>query len=266
MKIKQHLENLPGELTAQPRFFPLKDGATLRECKAPVSKGWQLPENEALPGEGANKGRALGFNIVGHNGGADYLVFDFDHVLSDGLFVSRQAETAYREMMAAIGDTFVEVSASKTGLHVLVKPTAGKFETITNSGEKILYFLDSGKTKKDKDCPKLETFYKSNGRFFILTGDCYECNPQTPIASGAAVDDFVSKHLERLDSIAAANTPKVETPKAATTSIPSSVPITTTDYDEARAMAMLEYINPTEYADWTAVGAALKQMGAPMSV
>ena len=135
MKIKQHLENLPGELTAQPRFFPLKDGATLRECKAPVSKGWQLPENEALPGEGRNKGRALGFNIVGHNGGEDYLIFDFDHVLDNGQFVCQQAASTFREMMAAIGETFCEVSASKTGLHVLVKPTAGRFETITNSGE-----------------------------------------------------------------------------------------------------------------------------------
>ena len=250
---RQHLENLPDELLNQPRFFRVgrdvnKKGTKIFDQKAPVDK-WNNPDNQKRYDElqFTDKRQMAGFDIVGHGKAADYLILDFDHVLDDaGNFCSSDAEKWYN-LILSFADTFVEKSVSGRGLHMIYSPSDGEFPTIVNTSESN-GVLDFG------DGAKIEVFYKPEGRYFLLTGDVYDCAPKTPIATDCAAVTAL------IQEIAGRNAKKDFSDETA----PNDDAKNATDIANARDM--LSYINcvTCTYTEWLHVGMILKTTGNPI--
>ena len=252
--VSQQLKALPAELLAQPRFFELYG---MKKTDTP--KGWSNPDNQRLFSE-LNPNRLLGFDTCGHDRADDYLVIDFDNVLDDdGEFVSAEAEDWYNAIKLKFGDCYCELSISKHGLHFIGKPTVGKFDAISNGKSGVLLF------DKDNDV-KIELFYKNKARYFLWTGNCYECDAQSPIPQGAIVDEIFQ---DLLDAIAKQNhveeTPKQPAKKHGTEKTAADLG---NDYDLFRADIMLDIINPADLpdGDWLAVNSACRNIGVPYHV
>lgn len=260
--IRQCLSNLPAELLAQPRFFELYG---MKKTDTP--KGWSNPDKQRLFSE-LNPNRLLGFDTCGHDRAEDYLVIDFDHCLNDaGNFVSEDVKEWYFAIKRKFGGCYCELSISKHGLHFIGKPTKGKFQAISNGKSGVLLF------DKANDV-KIELFYKTKARYFLFTGNCYECDAQAPIPQGAVVDEIFQ---DLLDAIAKQNhvaeTPNTHNPlsprqPARKQETEKTAADLGNDYDLFRADLMLDAINPADLpdSDWLAVNSACKNIGVPYHV
>ena len=250
--------NLPVELTEQKRFFPVN------EKKVPLIKEWSNPDNQKYYQD--VKGLA-GFDICGHGINDDYLVLDFDHVLTDtGEWVNDYAKSTFEWIMQSV-HSFTELSISRHGLHIILKPTAGKFPTITNSTENTLYFED----KDPKKSPKLEIFYKTGGRYFLFTGNKYLCDSQAPITSGILADNLIELLLS---TIKAKKKTVVENQTGQTDNQNGKSELkngksnsakhytTDSDFEKAKIEKALDFLDPSylSYDDWLNVGKALKSV------
>ncbi|MBR0289516.1 MAG: DUF927 domain-containing protein, partial [Selenomonadaceae bacterium] len=244
--ISQQLDNLPEEILSQPRFFAVKKN------KEPKAKGWSNPKNQKLYSE--IQGLA-GFDTAGHNVAADYLFLDFDHVLNDqGEFVTAVAEECFNRTQNYL-KTYCEISASGHGIHIIAKPTVGKFKKVS-SGENGRIYFDAEKKSF------LEIFYGTGGRYCLFTGNVFRCEPKTPIAHGEPVDG-VFQNL--LDFIAE----RTKKPLKSAQETKETKPISdSADYDLFRAKIMLDAINPADLADsdWFAVISSCKNIGIAYSV
>lgn len=253
----QVLANLPEEIRTQPRFFPVKHD------KKPKQKGWSAPRTQKY--FNAVEGLA-GFDTAGHGKGDDYLFLDFDHVLTDnGEFVTADAEQFFYRIHNQL-KSYCELSASKHGLHIIAKPTEGKFEKISSGKNGRIYF-NTDKTAF------LEIFYKTGGRYCLFTGDVYQCEPNAPITHGQTVDDVFQAILDEI----AKNNPKPQKTKQEPDSGVQEKTQTNnpaddnfwenvsfgTDFDIWRATKMLEVIPVASLSrdDWWHIGAALKNNG-----
>ena len=253
--VTQSLENLPDEILSLPRFFKV------RADKRPLTKGWSNPDNQKLYSEiNGHKG----FDTAGHDKGDDFLFLDFDHVLTDnGEFVTAKAEQLFNRIHARL-KSYCELSASKRGIHIIAKPTAGKFKKISSGKNGRIYF------NEDKTV-FLELFYGTGGRYCYFTGDVYQCAPQAPVTHGEQADGVFQ---ELLDIIADQNkkAPKSTTCAAAqskTTQQQGEEKISqlmATD-DRDRALNMLAVIPVADLSreDWLNVGMALKNNGNSVS-
>lgn len=239
--ISQQLDNLPEEILSQPRFFAVKKN------KEPKAKGWSNPKNQKLYSEIQG---LVGFDTAGHNVAADYLFLDFDHVLNDqGEFVTAVAEECFNRTQNYL-KTYCEISASGHGIHIIAKPTVGKFKKVS-SGENGRIYFDTEKKSF------LEIFYGTGGRYCLFTGNVFRCEPKTPIAHGEPVDgvfqnllDFIAKRTKK--------------PLKSAQETKETKPISdSADYDLFRAKIMLDAINPADLADsdWFAVISSCKQIG-----
>ncbi len=240
----QKLENLPDELLSQPRFFEV--GAD----KVPHVKDWGNPDNQKICSD--VKGLA-GFDTTGHDRAADYALLDFDHVRDDnGQFINPDAQKWF-EICAAVG-TYCEQSISGSGLHLLLKPTKGKFDMYSGGSRGTLYF------DKTIDA-KLEIFHKAAARYCLLTGKVFACEPKTPIVSGEVADDIFQKILDEIASRAPVVKKSARTPEKNFSELGS-------DYDSFRADLMLDAINPADLpdSDWLAVMSACKNIGIPYNI
>ena len=246
------LQNLPSEFLRTSRFFPV--ALTDDGKKIPKISGWQKPENQ-LPLQQVNAAQ-VGFDTCGHDVGDDFLFFDFDHVLNDqGEFVNDKARDCFNAIQQKLGG-YAERSISGTGTHIFAKPSPGKFDTISNGKGGVLYF----------DCEadvKLEVFYKSAGRYCLVTGELFQTDSRD-IASGAVVDEVLA------DILAAIQRQNGDDKKSARQEkVPQQVlHIDTLEYDQFRARRMLDCIVPAdlEDSDWLAVMSACKNIGIDYSV
>ena len=253
---QQQLGYIPEELLEQPRFFELYG-----RNKEDVPKGWSNPSNQKFVGELDENNHLLGFDTCGHGKAADYLLLDFDHVLDgNGNFVNDDAKKCFEICHAALANTYTELSFSETGIHIVAKPTAGKFPPISNGKDGVLWF------DKDTDA-KLELFYQSKARYCLLTGKPFG-RFVNEIASGEDVDRLLEKILEEIKRRQPQPTPAREpvVPKSDKLSQPAQ--IDSSDYDLFRAELMLDAINPADLSDsdWLAVMSACKNIGVPYSV
>lgn len=245
--LKQALENLPQELLALPRFFRVKAN------KVPLMKGWSKPENQKLYSELEGY---KGFDTAGHGVSADYLFLDYDHIFINGEFVNDTAKQHFNRTLELL-QTYCELSASKSGAHIIAKPTADKFGKVASGSNGKIYFTD------DKSA-FLEIFYGSGGRYCLFTGDVYRCEPNAPIAHGERVDALFQ---ELLDTIAAKKSetcvePKAQAePKAQVELIYQSPD--STEYDSWRVNQMVAKIPVADLADteWLSAITALKTLG-----
>lgn len=253
--VKQSLENLPDEILALPRFFKV------RADKRPLTKGWSNPDNQKLYSEiDGHKG----FDTAGHDKGDDFLFLDFDHVLTEnGEFVTTAAKQLFNRIHDKL-NSYCELSASKQGIHIIAKPTTGKFKKISSGKNGRIYF------NEDKTA-FLELFYGTGGRYCYFTGDVYQCAPQAPVTHGEKAD---SVFQGLLDIIADQNK---KDPKSATCA--DTQPKTTQQQGEEkisqfiatdnrdRALNMLAVIPVADLSreDWVNVGMALKNNGNSVS-
>ncbi|MBQ3444337.1 MAG: hypothetical protein IJG33_13955 [Selenomonadaceae bacterium] len=244
-----NLENLPQEILKQPRFFPVT--ITAEGKKLPCIEGWNEPKNQKLYSE--IQGLA-GFDVTGHGVADDYLFFDFDHVLDDnGEFISEEAEDWFTAILVNFNCCYCEKSISGSGIHIFAKPTPNKFSPISNGKNGVLYF------DKANDI-KLEVFYKTKGRYCLMTGNLFECDAQAPIPSGAIVDQTFQDVLNEIQKRLPKDQPK-QSPTPARKK--ESFEELGNDYDLFRAQLMLEAINPADLSDteWLAVNSACKNIG-----
>ena len=254
--IEQNLSNLPLEICRQSRFFPVNHD------KSPKIKGWNKPANQKkydlldLP---------VGFDITNPSPfNPDYLVFDFDHVLDDERkFVSETAQTVY-EQIRAIG-TYCERSQSRRGFHFILNPTPKKFPSM---GPVKLY-LDDRTDLSENQRAKLEVFYKTGGRYFILTGNIVPGSPNIIIKEEPA-DRLIEDILRQIDAQKETKTTSSNNALSSdtkTSTQPSSLD-TKQPTEIERAAEMLSFIDPAQcsYDEWISIGMILKNIGASLEL
>ena len=184
-EFNQQLTNLPEEILTAPRFI------AVNADKTPKFKAWSNPDNQKLCTDITG---IVGFDTCGHNRGEDYLLIDFDHILSaDGNFKNDIARAWYQWIKVQFGgDCYCERSISGDGLHFLALPTAGKFNRITNKDGAGILHLDN----TDPDI-KIELFYKSAARYCLVTGNFFETESRN-IPKGAVVDGVLETLLSQI--------------------------------------------------------------------
>ena len=89
-------------------------------------------------------------------------------------------------------NSYCEKSVSRTGLHILIKPSADKFETLTGTKNAVKFFDE----KRNNDSPKLEIFYNTKGRYVLLTGELFDCNKGAKIPQAKTADDLLQTILD----------------------------------------------------------------------
>lgn len=245
------LENLPVELIRQPRFFPM-----IGIGKTDTPKGWNLPANQ-MTAETAlkcSKVNRVGCDITGKGQRADYLAVDFDNVFdSEGNFVTEEAERWFNYVASA--ETFCERSISGRGLHFLFLPTPNKFEPV-NKGDNGILYLDPNNSKV-----KIELYYRASSKYFLLTGDVYNCEPQTEIVSGEVADNIFQTLLNEIQNRLPKKSRIQHRPDALLADDDS-------EYDLFLAKKILEKLSTVDHKDlsyerWLAVQSACKAIGVP---
>lgn len=222
----QYTDNLPLEIYDAPRFF-------LTRGKIPQYRNWNNPDNQFALGSRTifNNGYNVGFDICGHGKATDYLVLDFDHVLGDtGRFVNSAAQKWYN--LIAQAGTYCEKSISGHGLHFIFNPAHEDFHKMASGSSAR---LDLG----DGAC--IEIFYLPAGRFFLLTGDVYNCAPQTPISTDCDVIYIL------LDEIRKGNPPRKATYRNHNINLD----------DLQKALDTILFDAKFTYFDWRNIGMAL---------
>lgn len=239
----QQLENLPEELFSSKRFFLV--GAD----KIPLVKGWSNPANQHLCTEIQG---LVGFDTCGHDVGDDYLFLDFDHVLDDnGNFTNPLAEKWYNMIHSGFGfltACYCELSVSGHGLHIFLKLTKGKFPAINGGDKGSIYF-----TNDKKNGAKIEVFYQSTGRYCLVTGKVFNCEPKATIPEGDEADDLFQSIIDVLPVSESARTDK-------------DVSIETNSQPEIIKILELMPAEKLVRNDWATVGMILKYEGLSFEV
>ena len=264
--IQQKFENMPVELTEQPRFF--KVGAD----KVPLTKDWSNPSNQIMHHE---INGIAGFDCSGHGLTDDYVFFDFDHILNvDGTFINETAEEFVAWCLDALGG-YCELSVSRTGLHMFAIPSIdyAAFLPSMSGGRKATYYFTD---ERGKDCPKLEIFYRTKGRYCLLTGNLYECDPQTPIITGELADNAIKSILAKIDGqiesekkSQKSDSPTLNLESEQTENFKQERPSSNETFTDAdRAMAMIEKIDVSQLSDgeWLSFMTACKNLNISYSV
>lgn len=198
----QHLQNLPKEILSAKRWIKV---GTAADPKAPTTKAWTLAANQ----EHYNKLRGnVGFVCSVHPDDRaadptreDYLLIDADHVLNaeTGEFVNELAATWCKFLLANLSDSvFCEYSMSRTGLHILARPTPSKFNLAAHDNG-TLYFGKHDTKDEKNSCPKIELFVGSQGRQVVLTGDLYQCTADAQIPAGNRVDEILQTLITQIE-------------------------------------------------------------------
>ncbi|MBR6012360.1 MAG: DUF927 domain-containing protein [Selenomonadaceae bacterium] len=242
-KFKQNLANLPKELLTQPRFFPVKG-------KVPLIEGWNNPENQKLYN---NINGNAGFDTNGHGKAIDYCFLDFDHVLNkDGSFVNDKIADFVNHFQLVFPEAYIEFSKSFTGLHAFLKPTAETFEPMK---PKILHF--------DKEA-KLEIFYRTQGRYCVVTGNKYDNGGEIP--QGSTVDDYLNHilaEIQKQEALTPKNTTKKN--KSVYNGKKFDLPL---EYNRDLAIALLDVIPAEGWSDsdWLSIISSCKNVGVPENI
>lgn len=236
---QKNLQNLPAEMRNAQRFFPVKAD------KSPIIKEWQNPDNQRYRHDVAG---LKGFDVCGHGRGVDYLMIDFDHVLNDaGEFIYPDAEKWFN-FLSNFGETFCERSISGHGLHMFAVPTADKFQKIA-SGQR-------GQIVFDKAVgAKIELFYKPRGRYCLVTGDLFRCEPTATIPHGEVADGMFQQLLNAIAASKPAREPEPKTCQNLSSAAPTG--------NELEIMRdILRVVDPNQldgYTEWMDLGFCAKR-------
>ena len=245
----QSFANFPAEWLIQPRFF------VVNSDKTPASAGnWTLPENESLLTDIHFADNQLAaFNICGSSRAdefnADYLAVDFDNVFDSvtGEWTCLDAKKTYDLLILISGVTYAEKSISGRGLHLFYKPRAGLFPKLTGAKSGIVFSTDV----HIKQAPKMEIYYLMTNKYFIPTGNLFNCTKDTPIS-----DNCAALQLILAGKIKKSKPAQIDKSKDFTF---SELP---PEYDAARCEEFLHLINPADldYISWLSVVTAARQL------
>ena len=239
----QSLDSLPTEIKSLKRFIPVRD-----DKKTPKGSGWQKAENQKFLSDIATIYAA--FFIKG-DGEQNFLVLDFDNVLNDdGSFSNANADEFYRNFRTVFPQNYCEVSASGHGLHIIFRPTIGKFQKIHTS-----FDFDTASNSK------CEVFFDFN-KTCTLTGKLFNCEPNSPIPHGEIADDFILELLKKIEGQNNLNQSKKFKSPVAKDFLLSD------EYETARSLAMLDCIqfSRLDFDDWFSVITSCKNLRIDYSV
>lgn len=162
----QNRDGIPASIAEERRFFELR---SLDKTATPA--GWNTPANWKTLDE-IPEGRPFGF-AAGNN--STLLLVDYDHAIVNGSVVPWILEVIKR--LRRVCSTYYETSMSGTGFHQLVDlgDYADSFATESNGYDSIIVNMpiDEYKAlpKEERDkVPKIEFWYKTEGRYCLLTG------------------------------------------------------------------------------------------------
>ena len=242
-QFKQSLDYLPTEIKSLKRFIPVRD-----DKKTPKGSGWQKAENQKFLSDIATIHAA--FFIKGE-GEQNFIALDFDNVLNDdGTFSNDKAYKFYNSFRTAFPKNYCEVSASGHGLHIIFRPSVGKFQKIHTA-----FDFDTASNSK------CEMFFDFN-KTCTLTGKLFNCEPNSAIPHGEIADDFIIEILKKI-----ANQKDLTQSKKFKSPVSKDF-ILSDEYETARSLAMLDCIqfSKLDFEDWFSVITSCKNLRIDYSV
>ena len=249
---KQNRENLPASILEERRFFQL-----LGKRKDATPKGWNNPDNwkelEDIP-----EGAPFGFSVTNNS---DYLLIDADHVIDDNGEMLPEAQAAIDRIFHH-GDirTYSERSISGHGKHYLLNlgTYADSFSYITNSIDSLILFMPVEKYRalseeEQKATPKIELFYRTGGRYVVLTGD-----NDGDVVEVATDEEAAAVFRECIKLIAECHPNETDQEEEAARPVD--------DATKERIKKALKFIDSDNYDTWVRIGIALRNSGMPFEV
>lgn len=242
-----HYENIPKILTDQPYWLTCKG-------KIPVG-GWKDPTKWLSYSVAVEQAKDNDYNLGFIINKAGIAALDFDNALQKGTntFLNEEMENFYLSLLKDYPELYVERSLSGEGLHIFLKPTPGKFGTITNKADNVWYF------DKDKNI-KLEIFYGSNGRQIIVTGVLFNTGCYVP--ENEEADSLLEKAM--LHTASATNPATVTADDKSLNEVQPSVTTGAAEisgYDRDKAKALLNLIDCSSLSrqDWFTATTVVKK-------
>ncbi len=271
-------KNLPEVIASSARFFRVGSD------KVPHQKEWSKSENQlSLDKLDLWAGECVGFCT---NGTPDFALLDFDHIFNkEGDYVNDTTRLFVEDIKSFFPKAYAEKSISDRGLHIFLLPSK-KFKRAAP------YVVNLG------DGAKLEIFYRTKGRYCLVTGKTLEPeNKEVP--AGECADNFLAIWLKEeettentgnlfaVETTTTVNQSAVETTTASnpltvecadnsarkaenndtftrqvTGVVPTRYDGIDKKYDAARAMRMLKMIEPDKLNDteWLAVMTVCKNL------
>ena len=253
----QNREGIAPELAEDRRFF-----AMLGSGKTNTPAGWNDPgswkELDEIPED-----RTFGFALCG--AGSTYAAIDYDHVIDDDGAVYPPAREVL-DRINRIGKTYTEVSQSGRGLHQILDlgDFADNFDPVSNGEGQTILWMDSGKyrslPKEEKvRIPKVELFYQTGGRYFLLTGKHSDIAENHRVAKGEAAAAIWSEVLR----IREENRQKYVGPTTIST---AATQRQVSEETMAEVMDALQWISADDRETWVRVGQALQHIGAAFEI
>lgn len=249
---KQNRENLPASILEERRFFQL-----LGKRKDATPTGWNNPDNwkelDAIP-----DGAPFGFSVTNNS---NYLLIDADHVIDDNGEMLPGAQKAIDRIFHH-GDirTYWERSISGHGMHWLLDlgDYADSFSYTTNSPDSLILFMPVEKYRalseeEQKATPKIELFYRTGGRYVVLTGD------NSGDVVELATDEAAAEVFRECNKLIAECHPN-ETDQEKEAARPVD------DATKERIKRALKFIDSDNYDTWVRIGIALRNSGMPFEV
>lgn len=261
MAVLQDREGLPKAIIDERRFFEL-----YANSKSATPKGWNTPANWKTLDE-IPENKAFGF-AVGNN--STFLLVDYDHVVVDGRVVPWIRDVIKR--LRTVCSTYFETSMSGTGYHQIVDlgDYAESFAPESNGYNSVIVDMALDKynalSKEERDkVPKIEFWFKTEGRYVFLTG-------KHKVFNEVAVDDQAAAFFKELLKIRTEMHDKYR--NVSQSARPGAVQETAQgvrfEIDEAtrdRVLEALPFISADcSREDWVHVGIALHHCGFDFDV
>lgn len=246
--VKQNRDNIPPCLAEEKRFF-IKKG--IQKTNNP--DGWNNAETwltlDDIPID-KNFGYVLSDTQV---------LIDFDHAFDDSGKLNPEMEKAFNQLWS-IGKTYTEISISGKGLHMIIDlgDYADSFDAISNSYEHIItptMHIDDYKalSKDEKEkTPKIELFYRTAGRYVLLTGN----NKESVDVARDEISANIFKHCLKMVKACHSGQPaareKTQSQK------------TVDEKTISKIKEWLKFINADDRENWIRVGMALHNVGTDL--
>lgn len=247
---KQNRDNIPPHLAEANQFF-VKNGLQKADCP----KGWNSPESWKTLFD-IPEDKCFGYVLTNSQ-----VLIDFDHALDEKGKLYPEMQKVFDRIWSC-GKTYAEISISGKGLHMIIDldDYADSFEPITNDYEHIITpsmdietYKELSKEEKDKT-PKIELFYRTGGRYVLLTGNNKE---SIEVARNEVAANIFRCCLKMVSEFHETK---------ATKEAPKSNSSNADDKTTRQVIEWLEYINPDDRELWIRVGQACYNEGIPFEI
>ena len=253
----QNRDGLPASIAEEQRFFELHSFS-----KTATPAGWNTPANWKTLDE-IPEGRPFGY-AVGNN--STKLLIDYDHAVKGGKVVPWMKEVVMR--LRRVCSTYFETSMSETGYHQIADlgDYADNFAPESNGYNSIIVDMPIDeyralpKEERDK-VPKIEFWFKTEGRYVVLTGKHKTLNEVARDESAAALFHELLKIRQEMRE-----KHRCQSSTAADESL-QGIRFEIDEVTRKRVLEALSYISADcSREEWIHVGIALHHCGFPFEV